>query len=73
MYYLRDIEEQIELYQRMAAQPRHLEDRDLDVLEDLQREQRGEFKRRLAAALVDLGVKVHAGAAIRRASSYRAA
>jgi hypothetical protein len=66
MYFLRDLEEQMEEYNRRAAAA-SLEDQDLAVLEDIQRAEAGNLKRRLATALVELGIKVDHRAAVRAA------
>ena len=71
MYQLADLEEQI-VVQARAAQS-HLTERDLEVLEEIEREQSGSFKRRLATLLVELGIKVHPTAAIHYAASHEAA
>ncbi len=69
MYYLRDLEEKLEDYRRQAASTYSgLEPRDLDVLEDIQRAEAGSIKRRVATALVELGIKVDARAAVRAAT-----
>ncbi|MGE0056360.1 MAG: hypothetical protein AB7P33_10835 [Dehalococcoidia bacterium] len=69
MYYLRDLEEQMEEYRRQAISAHSpLEARDLDVLEDIQRAEAGNLKRRLATVLVELGLKVDARAALRAAN-----
>ena len=75
MYYLRDLEEQMNEYHRYASST-NLEGRDLDVLEEIQRERDDAntgLKQRLATVLVDLGIKVHAEAAVQRATSHEAA
>ena len=72
MYPLRDLEEQIFMYHAQTAQSR-LTPRDIEILEEIEREQSGAFKRRLATLLVDLGIKVHPTAAIRYAASHEAA
>lgn len=69
MYYLRDLEEQLDEYRRQAlAAQSSLEPRDLDVLEEIQRAEAGSLKRRVATALVELGLKVDARAALRAAN-----
>ena len=72
LYYLRDLEEQIDEYRRQAADT-SLERRDFDVLEQIQKEESGGLKRRLATVLVDLGIKVDADAAVNHAASHEAA
>ena len=65
MYYIRDMEEQIEEYRRVTGLA--LESQDLAVVEDIQRQHAGSFKRRLATTLVELGIKVDHRAAVRAA------
>ncbi len=72
MYPLRDLEEQIVEYQAQVANP-HLTSRDIEVLQEIEREQSGGFKRGLATLLVDLGIKIHPAAAIHYAASHEAA
>jgi hypothetical protein len=72
MHHLREIEEQIMEY-GWNNRASHLSERDLEVLEQIEREQSGAFKKRLATLLVELGIKVHPSAAIRYAASHEAA
>jgi hypothetical protein len=59
------MEEEIEALRREALQPySKLSARDIEVLADIQRENAGSFKRRIATALVGLGIKVDARAAL---------
>jgi len=72
MYPLTELEEHIYEYQTRSALS-YLTDNDLAVLEDIEREQSGGFKRRLAAAFVEIGIKIHPKAAIHHAASHEAA
>ena len=72
MYHLRDLEEQLYEYHQQIVRSRFTS-RDLEIIEELEREQSGSFKRRLATLLVELGIKVHPTAAIHYAASHEAA
>ena len=72
MYYLRDLEEQIDEYRRQSAET-SVEGPDRDALESIIQEESGGIKRRIATTLVGLGIKVDAGAAVTHAASYEAA
>jgi hypothetical protein len=69
LHYFGDIEEELEAIRRETVSPySRLNARDLDVLQEIQRENGGSFKRHIAAALVELGIKVDAHAALRAAN-----
>ncbi len=69
MHYFGDIEEELEAIRREAVNPySRLNAQDLDVLQQIQRENGGSFKRHIASALVGLGIKLDAHAALAAAN-----
>lgn len=62
MHYLRDIEEQLDEYRRATAAA-HYEQRDIDILDEIQQTDSRSLRKSLATAFVQFGIKLDPRAA----------